>query len=85
MPVDRSAARPPRIGLWKQVANVARAVPDRDGVVWGEGRRSFGELFRRSERLARFLVSEQIGRLSERGTFTGLRWSRWSTSRAELP
>jgi fatty-acyl-CoA synthase len=71
MPVDRSLRRPPRIALWKQVADVARAVPDRDAVVWGGGRRSFGELFRRSERFARFLVSQQLGCFAERETLAG--------------
>lgn len=71
MPVDQASTTPPRIALWTQVEKVARAVPDRDCVVWGSGRRSFGELFERSERLARFLVSKQLGCFAERGTLPG--------------
>ena len=71
MSVDLSRTRPPRIALWKHVEKVARAVPDRDCVVWGGGRRSFGELFRRSERLARFLVSKELGCFAERETLAG--------------
>ncbi len=68
---SRTAA--PRISLWRHVENVARAVPERDCVVWGGGRRSFVELFRRSERLAHFLVSQQLGCFAERETIDGFR------------
>jgi len=71
MPVDRASTTPPRIALWTQLEKVARAVPDRDCVVWGSGRRSFSELFERSERLARFLVSKQLGCFAERETLPG--------------
>jgi acyl-CoA synthetase (AMP-forming)/AMP-acid ligase II len=45
---------------------VASSIPDRDMIVWGDHRRSFGEVARRSRALARYLRSRGLGTCRDR-------------------
>ena len=51
---------------------VTSAIPERDMIVWGDDRRTFGEIAERSRALAAFLRSRQFGAFRERGELA--RW-----------
>jgi fatty-acyl-CoA synthase len=57
--------------LGQVFAAVAAAVPDRDCVVQGRLRRSYGEVADRSTRLANFLLGQGLSIRAERGDLTG--------------
>lgn len=54
------------INLWKHTKQVSEVIPDRDAVIWGEGRRSYSELMERSENIAKYLVHNKMGCFQER-------------------
>lgn len=52
--------------MWHQLRKVQQALPDRDCIVWGKQRRSYSEVYKRSEKLAKFFASKGLGCSVER-------------------
>ena len=60
-----------QFNLGRVFETVAAAIPEREAIVWGERRLSYGELRERSRRLASYLHDRGLGARRERHGLAG--------------